>query len=78
MDIEKLDWETSYESADNVMIHKISERVYVRTDFRHESSKVIKDGEVKMEISIEGYSVSEYTEYLLNICTETKKLNILN
>jgi hypothetical protein len=31
-----------------------------------------------MEISIEGYSVSEYTEYLLNICAETKKLNILN
>lgn len=78
MDIEKLDWETSYESADNVMIHKISERVFVRTDLRHENSKVIKDGEVKMEISIEGYSVSEYTEYLLNICAETKKLNILN
>lgn len=65
-------WETTFETADNLMIHTFTDRVKVVSNIKTGSVKVLKDGEV-INI-VENPAITEYERFLLKIAEDADKL----
>lgn len=65
-------WETTFETADNLMIHTFTDRVKVVSNIKTGSVKVLKDGEVIN--TVENPAITEYERFLLKIAEDADKL----
>lgn len=68
----KYSWETTFETADNLMIHTFTDRVKVVSNIKTGSVKVLKDGEVIN--TVENPAITEYERFLLKIAEDADKL----
>lgn len=69
---ENYNWETSFNTAANQMVHTFSDRVKVVTSLSDGTVKVLKDGKVIR--SLEGMYVSDYEKLLLEIAEDAQTL----
>lgn len=65
-------WETTFKTADNLMIHTFTDRVKVVSNIKTGSVKVLKDGEVIN--TVENPAITEYERFLLKIAEDADKL----
>lgn len=65
-------WETTFETADNLMIHTFTDRVKVVSNIKTGNVKVLKDGETIN--TIENPAITEYEKFLLKIAEDADKL----
>lgn len=65
-------WETTFETADNLMIRTFTDRVKVVSNIKTGSVKVLKDGEVIN--TVENPAITEYERFLLKIAEDADKL----
>lgn len=68
-----LSWETTFSTAENLMIHTFSDRVKVVSNIKTGSVKVLKDGEVIN--SVNNPTLTEYGNFLKQIAEDANKLN---
>lgn len=68
----KYSWKTTFETADNLMIHTFTDRVKVVSNIKTGSVKVLKDGEVIN--TVENTAITEYERFLLKIAEDADKL----
>lgn len=73
-DTRKFDWETRFETADNLMIHTMpGGRMVVKANIRTGIVSVELDGE---EIEKhEGFYLTEYSEFLLDVSAKAAALD---
>lgn len=65
-------WETTFETAENLMIHTFTDRVKVVSNIKTGNVKVLKDGET---INTGEYpAIIEYEKFLLKIAEDADKL----
>lgn len=68
----KYTWETTYNTAENLMIHTFTDRVKVVSNILTGTVKVLKDGEVIS--TTENPVISEYEKFLLKVAEDANKL----
>lgn len=66
-------WETTFKTAENLMIHTFSDRVRVVSNIKTGIVKVMKDGEIIN--TIENPAITEYEKFLLRIAEDSIKLD---
>ena len=72
MNAVKFSWNTVFDTANNLMIHTISERVEVTSNIKTGEIKVIKDGNVVQNLS--NPAIAAYESFLLDVAKDAKKL----
>lgn len=72
MNNENLSWETTFNTAENLMVHTFSERVKVVSNIKTGLVKVIKDGEVIN--SVNNPAITEYERFLKQVAEDANKL----
>lgn len=65
-------WETTFKTADNLMIHTFTDRVKVVSNIKTGNLKVLKDGETIN--TIENPAITEYEKFLLKIAEDADTL----
>lgn len=65
-------WETTFDTAENLMIHTFTDRVKVVSNIKTGVVKVLKDGEVIN--TAENPAIVEYEKFLLKVAVDAKKL----
>lgn len=65
-------WETTFNTAENLMIHTFTDRVKVVSNIKTGVVKVLKDGEVIN--TAENPAIVEYEKFLLKVAEDAKKL----
>lgn len=73
MSKENLSWETTFNTADNLMMHTFSDRVKVISNIKTGLVKVLKDGNVIN--SVNNPAVTEYEKFLKQVAEDANKLN---
>jgi hypothetical protein len=72
MERNKLNWNTEFITAENLMIHTFSDRVKVGTNIKTGEIKTLKDGKV---IGIRNdMPISEYENFLIAVAQDAAKL----
>lgn len=72
MNNENLSWETTFKTAENLMVHTFSERVKVVSNIKTGLVKVLKDGEVIN--SVNNPAITEYERFLKQVAEDANKL----
>lgn len=72
MNNENLSWETTFNTAENLMVHTFSERVKVVSNIKTGLVKVLKDGEVIN--SVNNPAITEYERFLKQVAEDANKL----
>lgn len=72
MNNENLSWETTFNTAENLMVHTFSERVKVVSNIKTGLAKVLKDGEVIN--SVNNPAITEYERFLKQVAEDANKL----
>lgn len=72
MNNENLSWETTFNTAENLMVHTFSERVKVVSNIKTGLVKVLKDGEVIN--SVNNPAITEYEKFLKQVAEDANKL----
>lgn len=72
---ENFTWETTFETAKDLMIHTMTDRVKVVANIKTGTVKVLKDGDV-LE-TIEDPQIIEYEKFLLRIAKSAMELEKL-
>lgn len=72
MNNENFTWETTFNTAENLMVHTFSERVKVVSNIKTGLVKVIKDGEVIN--SVNNPAITEYERFLKQVAEDANKL----
>lgn len=72
MNNENLSWETTFKTAENLMVHTFSERVKVVSNIKTGLVKVLKDGEVIN--SVNNTAITEYERFLKQVAEDANKL----
>ncbi len=72
MNNENLSWETTFNTAENLMVHTFSERVKVVSNIKTGLVKVLKDGEVIN--SVNNPAQTEYERFLKQVAEDANKL----
>lgn len=65
-------WETTFNTAENLMIHTFTDRVKVVSNIKTGVVKVLKDGEVIN--TTENPVIVEYEKFLLKVADDANKL----
>ena len=65
-------WKTTFNTAENLMIHTFTDRVKVVSNIKTGVVKVLKDGEVIN--TAENPAIVEYEKFLLKVAEDAKKL----
>lgn len=65
-------WETTFETAENLMIHTFTDRVKVVSNIKTGNVKVLKDGEVIN--SVNNPAITEYERFLKQVAEDANKL----
>lgn len=73
MSKENLSWETTFNTAENLMVHTFSERVKVVSNIKTGLVKVLKDGNVIN--SVNNLAITEYEKFLKQVAEDANKLN---
>lgn len=68
-----LSWETTFNTAENLMIHTFSDRVKVVSDIETGLSKILKDGNVINSVNNPG--IEEYEKFMKQVAEDANKLN---
>ena len=77
--IEKYDWQTEFDTANETMTTVFSERVKAVTNFKLSTITALKDDVVTYSFGFEeGYSLKEFEQFLLNMAKSAKELEGLN
>ena len=66
-------WETTSNTAENLMIHTFSDRVKVVSNIKTGLVRVLKDGEVIN--SVNNPAITEYEKFLKQIAEDANKLS---
>jgi hypothetical protein len=72
MEHRKLNWETEFITAENLMIHTFSDRVKVATNIKTGEIKTLRDGEIIS--SRNDMPISEYEKFLIAVAEDATKL----
>nr|DAF49547.1 MAG TPA: hypothetical protein [Siphoviridae sp. ct4085] len=72
MNNENFSWETTFNTAENLMVHTFSERVKVVSNIKTGLVKVLKDGEVIN--SVNNPAIAEYERFLKQVAEDANKL----
>ncbi len=72
MNNENISWETTFKTAENLMVHTFSERVKVVSNIKTGLVKVLKDGEVIN--SVNNPAITEYERFLKQVAEDANKL----
>lgn len=72
MNNENFTWETTFNTAENLMVHTFSERVKVVSNIKTGLVKVLKDGEVIN--SVNNPAITEYERFLKQVAEDANKL----
>lgn len=72
MNNENFSWETTFNTAENLMVHTFSERVKVVSNIKTGLVKVLKDGEVIN--SVNNPAITEYERFLKQVAEDANKL----
>lgn len=72
MNNENFTWETTFNTAKNLMVHTFSERVKVVSNIKTGLVKVLKDGEVIN--SVNNPAITEYERFLKQVAEDANKL----
>lgn len=72
MNDENFSWETTFNTAENLMVHTFSERVKVVSNIKTGLVKVLKDGEVIN--SVNNPAITEYERFLKQVAEDANKL----
>lgn len=67
-----LSWETTFNTAENLMIHTFSDRIKVVSNIETGLSKILKDGNVIN--SVNNPAITEYEKFLKQVAEDTNKL----
>jgi len=75
-----LDWDTSFDTAQGLMIHTFAAGIKVITNIESGYSRIIRRGEVIGEVIADGetISVGEYERKLVEIAKDARKLKEFN
>lgn len=73
MSKEVFSWETTFNTAENLMIHTFSDRVKVVSNIKTGLVRVLKDGEVIN--SVNNPAITEYEKFLKQIAEDANKLS---
>lgn len=69
-------WETTFNTADNLMIHTFSDRVKVVSNIKTGLVKVPKDGNVINSVNNPAIiEITEYGKFLKQVAEDANKLN---
>lgn len=74
--MDKLNWETEFITAENLMIHTFSDRVKVVTNIITGEIKTMRDDEVIDRRN--DMPISDYERFLLGIAKDARKLKEFN
>lgn len=66
-------WETTFNTAENLMIHTFSDRVKIVSNIKTGLVRVLKDGEVIN--SVNNPAITEYEKFLKQIAEDANKLS---
>lgn len=72
MSKEVFSWETTFNTADNLMIHTFSDRIKVVSNIKTGLVKVLKDGNVIN--SVNNPAITEYEKFLKQVAEDANKL----
>lgn len=72
MNAAKFDWNTAFDTANNLMIHTFSKRVEVISNIKSGEVRVIKDGNVVQTLI--NPAIAAYESFLLDVAIDAKKL----
>lgn len=75
---EEYNWETWFETAQNIMCHKFTERVDIRTDLSTGLIRIFKDGNEISRIDGSGMPMRVYEQLLVRTATEALQLSSIN
>lgn len=78
MEETRYDWDTWYETANNIMCHKFSNRVEIRTSLETGMIRLYKDGNEVNTIDGKDMTLKEYTRILLRTANEERQLQVIN
>lgn len=67
-----LSWETTFNTAENLMIHTFSDRIKVVSNIETGLSKILKDGNVIN--SVNNPAITEYERFLKQVAEDANKL----
>lgn len=67
-----LSWETTFNTAENLMIHTFSDRIKVVSNIETGLSKILKDGNVIN--SVNNPAITEYEKFLKQVAEDANKL----
>lgn len=73
METAKYNWDTEFDTANNLMIHTFSDRIKVVTNLTTGEIKTFRDGEVIDRRN--DMSISDYEKFLIAIAKDANKLN---
>ncbi len=69
-------WETTFNTADNLMTHTFSDRVKVVSNIKTGLVKVLKDGNVINSVNNPAITeITEYGKFLKQVAEDANKLN---
>lgn len=66
-------WETTFNTAENLMIHTFTDRIKVVSNIKTGAVKVLKDGEVIN--TTENSAVAEYETFLAKVAEDAHQLD---
>ncbi len=66
-------WETTFNTAENLMIHTFSDRVKVVSNIKTGLVRILKDGEVIN--SVNNSAITEYEKFLKQMAEDANKLS---
>lgn len=72
MSKEVFSWETTFNTAENLMIHTFSDRIKVVSNIETGLSKILKDGNVIN--SVNNPAITEYEKFLKQVAEDANKL----
>nr|DAM94532.1 MAG TPA: hypothetical protein [Caudoviricetes sp.] len=72
MSKENLSWETTFNTAENLMIHTFSDRIKVVSNIETGLSKILRDGNVIN--SVNNPAITEYEKFLKQVAEDANKL----
>lgn len=78
MEETRYDWETWFETSNQVTCHRFSDRVEMRSSLETGIIRLYKDGNEVNTIDGNGMTLKEYTRILIRTANEAKQLQSIN